>query len=377
MLLFLAHFIVLADVTIAVPQATQAQVTAAPTTAAVVTATPSTQPAKVQVEVSAPPQSALDAFANTRLFQLAEGKETTSLNEMLKPIFWIDTIKELVVAAISFVPRLLVSLVFMAIFWLIYRAVRRVLNSAMHKANVDSSIRDMLVTLAKWCIMGFGLVIACNQLGIPIVAMLTGVSILGLAVGFAAQETLANFIAGIVIFWDKPFKAGDWLTVDSTYGQVQRITFRSCRLLDLDGEVVIFPNTYMLANKVSNHTTHPVSRISIPIGIAYKESIDDARKVLLDTLKQDTRVRHDPSPEVVVDKCDESSVNLLLRFWISDDRIERKITYEYNEKVKKALDAVGIEIPFPHRQLVIDKLPEMKVAGGNGEAEKPRVTANS
>src|SRR5207248_10041526 len=126
-------------------------------------------------------------------------------------------------------PRVIVALLFIVFFWLIYRAVRRVVLGSMGKAAVDPSIRDMLAHLIKWSIMGFGIVIACNQIGIQIAALLTGVGIIGLAVGFAAQETLANFIAGIVIFWDKPFKIDDWVEVDGTFGRIQRVTFRSTR----------------------------------------------------------------------------------------------------------------------------------------------------
>jgi small conductance mechanosensitive channel len=239
-------------------------------------------------------------------------------------------------------------MVFLFVFWLIYRGIRRVAIGHMKKGEVDSSIRDMLATLIKWCVMGFGIVIACNQLGIPIVAMLTGVSIIGLAVGFAAQETLANFIAG------------DWIDVTGTFGQVRRVSFRSTRIVNLDGEVIVFPNTYMLSNRVSNHSTNPINRINLPIGISYNASIADARRVLLKLTENDSRIVKDPPPEVVVAECGESSVNLLLRFWISDESVERKIGYEYLEKMKDALDAADIEIPFPHMQLLVENTPAVQ-----------------
>jgi small conductance mechanosensitive channel len=230
----------------------------------------------------------------------------------------------------------------------------------MKKGEVDSSIRDLLGALIKWAVMGFGIVIACNQLGIPIVAMLTGVSIIGLAVGFAAQETLANFIAGIVIFLDKPLRVGDWVEADGTFGQVRRVTFRSTRLLTMDGEVVVIPNTQLLSSKLVNHSTNPINRVNIPIGIAYKASIDDARRTLLALTATDNRIVKQPAPEVVVKECADSSVNLLLRFWIEDEAIERKIGYEYIEKAKKALDAANIEIPFPHMQLFVESTPAVE-----------------
>ena len=285
-----------------------------------------------------PPQKGvLDAFGHTRLFQLAEGKETTSLHEMLRPAFWIDTIKELVIAAVAFVPRLLVSVLFLFVFWLIFRALRRVMLGAMARAHLDPSIRDLLVTCLKWTVMGFGGVIACNQVGIPIVAMLTGVSILGLAVGFAAQETLANFIAGVVILWDKPFRVGDWLTVEGTFAKVQRITFRSCRLLDQDGEVVIFPNTAMLAKRVANHSAHPQSRVSVsvPLGDC---PVPAARRAMLAAVVGDARVRHVPRPEVVLGECTKENTPVVLRFWIDDASLEQSIAGEYRERCRAAVE---------------------------------------
>src|SRR4029079_2651088 len=178
-----------------------------------------------------------------------------------------DTIRDLIIALVGFIPRLFVAALFILFFWVIYRAVRRILIGSMKRAHVDPSIRDMLGHLIKWTIMGFGLVIAFNQIGIQIAALLTGVSIIGLAIGFAAQETLANFIAGVVIFWDKPFRVGDWIEIDGVFGQVQRVTFRSTRILDLDGDAVILPNTFMLSNKLENHSTHPLTRVSVSIGI--------------------------------------------------------------------------------------------------------------
>ena len=208
------------------------------------------------------------------LIKVVQGKQILTADQLLKFGPWIGALSQLAWEVISFIPKLIVAIFIFFIFWLIYRAVRKLVRGAMKKGGVDESIRDMLLGIIKWTILGFGLIVCCNQMGIPIVAMLTGVSIIGLAVGFAAQETLANFIAGVVIFWDRPFKLGDWVEIDGTFGQVQRITFRSTRMLNLDGETIVFPNTHMLANKVANHSKHPINRVNISIGIAYKSSID-------------------------------------------------------------------------------------------------------
>ncbi|HEX4055625.1 MAG TPA: mechanosensitive ion channel family protein [Tepidisphaeraceae bacterium] len=280
--------------------------------------------------------------------------DVVTLKDMMDFQFWQQSVNTLVLGTLAFVPKLLAALILFGIFWLIYRMIRRIVLGSMARAHVDSSIRDMLGSLIKWSIMGFGLVIACNQVGIEIAALLTGVSIIGLAIGFAAQETLANFIAGVVIFWDKPFKVGDWIIIDGMFGRVLRVSFRSTRMLNLNGETIVLPNTYMLANRVANHSTHPVVRVEIPIGIAYKESIDKARTALLATVDGDQRICKDPAPSVVVSQCADSSVNLLLRIWTRDEAIEKDVLHDYLEKAKKALDAANIEIPFPHVQLLLD-----------------------
>jgi len=347
---------------------------APPETPAASTAAPSTQPAGAgattqpsEATTAKHPESITEVFGKTRFGQLFEGKQKVTLQDVRDPMFWLDTVKDLVITLLGFIPRIVVAGLFLIFFWGIYRMVRRLVIGSLSAANVDPSIRDMLGHLLKWSIMGFGIVIACNQIGIQIAALLTGVSIIGLAVGFAAQETLANFIAGIVIFWDKPFKVGDWVEIDGVYGQVQRVTFRSTRLLDKSGQVVVFPNTFMLASKLCNHTTYPQTRVRVDIGIAYKESIDAARAVLLGLIGDDDRICKDPEPNVGVAACADSSVNLALFFWVTDESIERAMASEYLEKAKKAFDAAGISIPFPHMQLFLEQTPAVEQLAGSTE----------
>jgi small conductance mechanosensitive channel len=305
------------------------------------------------------------------LIEAIHGK-TITIQDMEDLSFWQDSVKTLVVGVLTFIPKLIVAIILFGIFWLIYRMIRKIVIGSMNRAHVDPSIRDMLAALIRWSIMGFGLVIACNQIGLEIAALLTGVSIIGLAIGFAAQETLANFIAGVVIFWDKPFKVGDWIVIDGMFGQVLRVSFRSTRMLNLNGETVVMANTSMLDNRVFNHSTHPYIRIVMPIGIAYKESIEEARKAILATVVGDSRICVDPPPDVVVDACADSSVNLLFRVWIRDESQEKTIYAEFLEKAKVALDHAHIEIPFPHMQLFLEETPVLKaLAQPNSGSAKP------
>ncbi len=308
------------------------------------TTQPAAQSAATQPAAAAqPPQASdtggtmADTFGKTTVGQLFHGQRTLTPQEAIKLEFWLSAGRDLIYAAVGFIPRVFVAALFLLIFWGIHRALRRVVVGGMNHANVDQSIRDMLGHLIKWGVMGFGLVIACNQVGVQIAALLTGVSIIGLAIGFAAQDAISNFISGIVIFWDKPFKVGDWIQIQDVYARVVRITFRSTRLLNEDGDIVVYPNTAMLANKIANHSTDPVTRVNVPINIPYKDSIDDARAALLALTTGDERVLTHPGPQVIVNTVDAGIVGLILRFWVKDESLERTIRAEFLERMKNAL----------------------------------------
>ena len=315
------------------------------------------------------PTTAGEIFGNTRFGSLFEGKERVTLEDVKNPAFWFDTVRDLIVAILIFIPRLVVALLFLFFFWMIYRAVRRLVLGSMVKAHVDESIRDMLGQLLKWSIMGFGLVVACNQIGVQIAALLTAAGVIGLAVGFAAQETLANFIAGIVHLLGQALPprrlGGD--RRDLRAGQARHVPQRSHPGFQRADDHL----SQQLCAQPQGEQPHDASveRVSIPIGVAYKESIDAARTALLGTTSGDERIAKDPPPAVVVAECGDSSVNLLLRFWLLDESLEKVIVFEYLEKSKKAFDAAGIQIPFPHMQLMVEDTPAIHSLAGNGHAQ--------
>jgi small conductance mechanosensitive channel len=258
-----------------------------------------------------------------------------------------------VLTVFGFVPRLFVAGIFLFVFWLIHRGCRRFIIGGMHKANVDPSIRDMLGHALKWGVMGFALVIACNQVGIQITALLTGVSIAGLAIGLAAQETLANFIAALVIIWDAPFRVGHAIEVDGVCGTVQRVTFRSTRILNFDGQIIVVPNTFILAHRVANLTAHRRRRVTLKLSIAPDASIAAARSALLAMLRGDDRIVADIQPMVLVDDIAGGSVRLLLQFWVGDRPDGGMIDFEYREKAKDALESAGIELAMGQAVLMM------------------------
>ena len=268
-------------------------------------------------------------------------------------------VKVLMTTVVTFVPRLGVALLMLLAFWLFYRVSRPALRAVLQKANFhEALIRLMIDNLYRYAVMIIGMVMAADQLGINVAAALAGLGVVGLALGFAAQDSVANVISGILIFWDKPFVVGDWIETEGNYGKVAEITLRSTRIRTNRNTYVVIPNKTVIDAVLENYSKHGELRLDVPVGIAYKEDIRRAREVLLDAVRSLPDVMADPEPDVVVESLGDSSVNLVVRAWIESADVLPRGTVAIVEAAKLGLDAAGIQIPFPHLQLFIDDVEE-------------------
>jgi len=262
-------------------------------------------------------------------------------------------------SVITFLPDLLAALIILFVFWLGYRLSRKPLQLILQRAGFHDNLIKLLVeNIYKSVILFFSIVMAGGQIGINVGAMLAGFGVAGIAIGFAAQDSLANTIAGFLIFWDKPFEVGDWITVSGQYGQASRITLRSTRIKTLNNTYVVIPNKRVIDEVLINHSKHGATRIEIPVGIAYKENIPEAKRVILERIGKIEHILEDPAPDVVVTQLGASSVDMLVRVWIGDAENEKPVFFKVMEESKMALDAAGIEIPYHHLQLFIENVED-------------------
>jgi len=260
-------------------------------------------------------------------------------------------------ASISFMLEgLIPALITIFFFYAIYRVVDRVLGSAMRRSrHVNEGVRQLVHRGVRLAIFSFAAVMVLDQIGMNVAALVAGLGIAGIALGFAARDTLENFISGIAILLDQPFRVGDNVRVGELFGTVQEITLRSTRLRTLNNELAVLPNTQMIQQMVINHSILGVLRVEIPFGIAYKEYPQEAREVVLKTTAGDPRLHPDYPPKVIVSKMSDSSVDMRLWIFLKDPRLEVPIRFEYTERIREALREADIEVPFPHLQLFVDE----------------------
>ncbi len=244
------------------------------------------------------------------------------------------------------------------IFYLAWMLSTGVLLQLLARYDLDRSVEQLLRNVVAVLIVAFGIVTVLSQFGFDILSVIAGLGIVGLAVGFAAQSTLANIIAGVTLLIERPFRIGDWVEINGQTGKVMQIALRTTRLRTRDNIYTIIPNASVSEADIINFSAGGPLRVRIPFGIAYKESAKAARAVVLPILEAHELVLKEPDmmPAVPMTALGDSSVDMAIVYWLDPENIDiqPRISNQILEATKEALDEAGIEIPFPHLQVFVD-----------------------
>ena len=224
----------------------------------------------------------------------------------------------------------------------------------------DDIVFDLLNRFAGALIYALACVLALDMLGVNVMPFIAGAGVAGVAIGFAAKDTLSNLIAGILLIIDRPFEVGDrielWQTPknSATWGDVISIGLRATKIRTTDNIVIIIPNNEIMLRDIVNYTTIDSKiRVRVNIGVAYDADLTKAKRLILEVVDSMQWASKQPPPVVVVRDFGESSVNLQLRVWIENARHRIRTISYVTDHVKEAFDREGIEIPYPKRDLQI------------------------
>ncbi len=228
--------------------------------------------------------------------------------------------------------------------------------------NFDDVLLDLFRKFSGIIIYLTGFVLALDALGVDIMPFVAGAGVVGIAIGFAAKDTLSNLIAGVLLIIDRPFEVGDRIEVwtapsnSATWGDVMDIGMRATKIRTTDNIIIVIPNNEIMKRDIINYTTITDEiRVRIPIGIGYDADIKKAKKAVEEISYEMDWVMKDQPTKVVVKSFGDSSVNLEARIWIKDPR-RRIDTISYvTDRTKEVFDEEGIEIPYPKRDIIIRK----------------------
>ena len=281
-------------------------------------------------------------------------------------------LRALSTAAVAFLPRLVLAALILVLFWIGYRVTRPALHQAFKRAHFEDALIQLLVdNVYRSALIIVAVVIAAGQIGVNILPALAGLGVVGVALGFAAQDSVANMISGFLIFWDKPFRVGDYVTVQDQYGRVDEITLRTTRIRTPANSYVVIPNRKAIETTLINHSKHGGTRVDIPIAIGDGESIQKARQVLLAAVAKVDGVVHDPEPDLVVRGPGTVGTDLLVRVWIADAALDRPVFFRTVEACIEALDQAGVRTPSPQIKLLLDQREALLKPAGPTEQREP------
>ena len=225
--------------------------------------------------------------------------------------------------------------------------VARALNRS---GRIDPTVANFLSNLVKYALWALVLVTVLAQFGVETTSILAALGGMALAVGLALQGTLSNVASGVMILVQKPFKIGESINAGSISGTVQQIGLFTTELKQFDGLFVMVPNSELWNQAIVNLNRHPTRRLELIVGIAYDDSMQQARQELLALAEADERVLKDPAPQTFVSSLDDSSVGIGMRVWCATGDY-LALSWDLTEATKARFDDVGISIPFPQRDI--------------------------
>jgi len=226
--------------------------------------------------------------------------------------------------------------------------------------DIDNIVFDLLKKFAGAIIYITAIIIALDMLGVNVMPFIAGAGVAGIAIGFAAKDTLSNLIAGVLLIIDRPFEVGDRIEVwtapsgSATWGDVIDIGLRATKIKTTDNIIIVIPNNEIMKRDIINYTiiTSKI-RVRVNIGIAYDADMEKAKELIIKVDDTADWIAKNPAPQVVVRNFGASSVDLQLRVWINDAR-KRMDTISYiTDNIKTEFDKGGIEIPYPKRDIFI------------------------
>jgi small conductance mechanosensitive channel len=247
---------------------------------------------------------------------------------------------------IEYGPKLVGAIIVWIIGSIVIKTISRAFIRILDKRDMDDSLKPFLKSIVSIVLKILLVISVLGMLGVEMTSFIAILGAAGLAVGMALSGTLQNFAGGVVILLFKPFKVGDFIDAQGHKGTVKEIQIFNTILTDFDNKTIILPNGGLSTSSMVNYSTEPTRRVDWTFGIGYGDSVDIAKKVLVDLIKKDSRISNEPAPFIAVSGLGDNSVNLVVRVWVKGSDYWG-VFFDMNENVYNAFNKEGLNIPFP------------------------------
>lgn len=244
----------------------------------------------------------------------------------------------------------------------------------LNRMGVDPGTRYAVTTILGYIIVGAGVIIGFNQLGLQWSQLKWIVTGLSVGIGLGLQKIIANFVSGLIILFERPIRIGDYVTIGDQSGTVSRIKIRATTLNDLDNLEILIPNEAVISERVTNWTlSNSITRLMVPVGIAYGSDTDRARDLMMETVKAQTKVLASPQPQVLFMGFGDSSLDFEIRVFLRSFEERVPMRHLLHTEINKTLEKAGISIPFPQRDLnIVSQNIPLEVLSKSSARSKPK-----
>lgn len=267
---------------------------------------------------------------------------------------WADLAMEY---AMIYLPKLAVALVILIVGLILIKILLGAMKKLFKVKNFDTTLENFLLSFTGILLKVILGITVISTMGVQMTTFVALLGAAGLAIGMALSGTLQNFAGGVMLLIFRHYKVGDWVEMQGYSGTVKEIQIFNTILKTPDNKTIIIPNSPISTDSLVNYSTEPKRRVDFTLGIGYEDDIDAAKKVILDVISADERVHKDPAPFIAVAELADSSVNFTLRVWV-DSGDYWGVYWDNLEAFKKALDANGISIPFPQRDVHLHQVEQ-------------------
>ncbi|MBA3028863.1 MAG: mechanosensitive ion channel [Desulfobacterium sp.] len=233
--------------------------------------------------------------------------------------------------------------------------IAKALHGWINKTNerfeqFDETLVPILCTATSLVVYAVGLIIILDFFGVNTASIIALLGAAGLAIALALKDTLSNIAAGVMLLVLRPFRSGHFIECGSIIGTIKQVGLFTTILETPDGLYISSPNSSLWGSPIKNFTKNGKRRMDLIVGIAYSDSIDKGFDALQSVIQSEPRFMDDPAPKIMVQAMADSSVNLQLRAWA---RVENywDIYWDANKKIKEQIEAAGLTIPFPQRDV--------------------------
>ncbi|MEZ8024406.1 small-conductance mechanosensitive channel MscS [Vibrio sp. 10N.222.51.C8] len=247
------------------------------------------------------------------------------------------------------------ALIILFIGNLIVKAVANSVSKVLQKKKMDRAVVEFVHGLVRYLLFVIVLIAALGRLGVQTASVVAVIGAAGLAVGLALQGSLSNFAAGVLIVAFRPFKSGDYVEIGGVAGSVDSIQIFQTVLTTPDNKMVVVPNGSVIGSPITNYSRHATRRIDLMIGVSYNADLQKTKALLTKICESDERVLKEPGVQVGVHTLADSSVNFVVRPWVSTADYWN-VYFDLMQAIKEGLDNEGIEIPFPQMDVHMNKV---------------------